>query len=261
MELPIIDLPSTKGARLTITAKTYANISRQVEEASVELRSAAHAGTSHPRTVVKFITQAAADLEALRIATEAEIDAIDTAIAVLDGAHVGANQHPLIATAAEMKFTAAAFSEASSDIVREKAAGLIEETRAQLKGTRDAAQRAIEEHAHRLDAVRRKAADALRVSIATYTGPYRISLKEAGQLLNLDSIPADDTPLPAPSYDPRLPGDHPARAAAVLQTICKTREAQAQLMAEHRAAKVAMSARKRTVTDDVRDGLKLLGDV
>ncbi len=259
MDLPAIQLPSTKGARLQITAKSFANTVRKAEEDAAVLRAEAQAGTSHPRTVADFYTRATADLAAIRAAAESEIAAIDSAVAILDGAPAAASQHPLVMTSQEMHFTASAFAKAASGLARDKAAGLIEETRNQLRACRDAAQRALTDHEHRLDAIANKAGDALRASIATYGGPYRISLKEAAALLRLDGIPDDDQPLPAPDYDPRLPGDHPARKAAVLQTICKSREAEAEMARQHHADKAARRARPKAAVDEFRAELAQLG--
>lgn len=260
MELPAITLPSTKGAILRITAKSYGNTSRQAEDAAAILRAEAQSGTSHPRTVIDTFIKASADLEAIRAATESEIAAIDAAVAALNGEAALTSQHPLVMTAKEMHFTADAFKRCTVDLAKDKAVGLVEETRNQLKACREAARRALDDHDHRLDAIRNKCADALRASIATYGGPYRVSLKEAADLLHIPGIPADDTPLPAPNFDPRLPADHPARAAAVLQTICKSREAEAEMMRQHQEAKRAKAAKPKQTIDFVREALSQMGE-
>lgn len=259
MELPAINLPSTKGARLRITAKSFGNISKAAEDAAAILRAEAQSGTSHPRAVIDSYAKSAADLDAIRAATESEIAVIDEAIAILNGENTLGSQHPLLMTVAEMKFTADAFKHSTVDLAKDKATGLTEETRNQLKACREAARRAMDDHDHRLDAIRNKHADALRAAIATYTGPYRVSLKEVGDLLQIPGIPDDSTPLPAPDFDPRLPADHPARTAAVLHVIAKSREAEAELARQYQAAKRAKAAKPRQVIDDVRDELALLG--
>lgn len=184
---------------------------------------------------------------------------MDAAIRILDGEPVAASQHPLLMTAAEMKFTAGAFSKSSADLVADKAAGLVDETRNQLKACREAASRALADHDHRLDTLERRTRDALRSSIASCSGPLRVSLKEASRLLRLEGIPQDNSPLPAADFDPRLPADHPARAAAVLKTICASREAEAEMHRQHLAAKRAARVKPKSAVDVFRDDLALLG--
>jgi hypothetical protein len=255
MYLPLVPLPS--GSRLSLTAKSYANVARSAEDHAVMLRGEARAGNSHPRTVFDFYSGASADLAAIKAATEAELAVLDQAIAILDGAPASASSHPLLSTAKEMKFTASAFGAASSELARDKAVSLLAETRTQLKATRDALLRSLTDHAHREEAIRNKCADAFRASFANYTGPFRVSLKQAGELLALPGIPDDPTELPAPSFDPALPGDHPARKAAVLARICSSREAESRLQAEHRATKLKRLQESRNV---VADELAILGD-
>jgi hypothetical protein len=255
MELSTINLPS--GARLVVTAKSFANTARSAEDQAVMLRGEARSGNSHPRTVHDFYSGASADLAAIKAATEAELAVLDQAIAILDGAPAAASSHPLLSTAKEMKFTASAFGAASSELARDKAAGLIIETRTQLKATRDALLRSLTDHLHREEAIKNKCADAFRASFANYTGPFRVSLKQAGELLNLPGIPDDPTELPAPSYDPALPGDHPSRKAAVLARICSSREAESRMQAQHRATKLKRMTESRNV---VADELASLGD-
>lgn len=255
MKLPEISLPSTNGARLRITAKTFGNISRQAEDAASTFRSEAQKGRSHPRTVIDTFTKAAADLAAIRAATAKELEAIDAAIAVLSGESILNCSHPLVATAADMRFTADAFKRCTVDLAKDKAHTLADETRQQLKACREAISRALGDHEHRFDSIRNKYADALRASIATYTGPYCVSLKEVGDLLRIDGIPDDETPLPAPNFDPRVPPDHPARKAAVLWMICRSREAEAELMRQHKAAKQAKAERPKQTVDVVREEL------
>lgn len=261
MHLPVIALPSTPGATLHLSSKSFANIAKAAEDYSASVRMSAQAGeTPHPLTVYTAYKDSIADLAAIRRAIEAELSSIDQAIAVLDGEAAPASTHALVETAKQMKFAAAAFRAASSQLVRDKAAGLITETRQQLRATREAAARELGQHEHRLDAIRNKCADALRASIANYTGPYRISLKQAADLLGLRGIPDDDTPLPAPSFDPGLPGNHPARKAAVLHRTCQSREAEAELARQHAAAKLKKTSRPKTTADVVADELKQLGD-
>lgn len=261
MNLPKVAIPSVKGATLRVSAKSYSNVAKAAEDAASDLRQTAKGATPpHPRTVVDFYAKASADLAAIKAAAESELSAIDTAISVLDGEPSLTNHHPLVMTAMSMRFTVEAFSQ-SKGLAKDKAIGLSEEARSQLQACRSAMRRALDDHAHREDSLQNKAADAIRISIANHDGPLRVSLKEVGQLITLWGAPADDTPLPAADFNPRLPADHPARRAAVLKTICASREAEAEMKRKHHMAKAQAAVKPKTTADLVSEELAQLGDV
>jgi hypothetical protein len=258
MNLTQIRLPSTKGATLAVTAKTYGNLARTAEDNAAILRAEAQAGNQTPSAVMAFWKGASSDIEAVKAATAAEIEAIDSAIDVLEGHPAPADPHPLIMMAKELEFTCAAFSHAGNQLVRDKAAGLRDEARSQLRATREAAHRAIADHDHRLEAMKHKCADALRVAIAGHAGELRISMKDAADLLNLIGLPRDGGLLPAP--DASAPAGSPARHADLLQQVCRSKQLEAELLEEHRAAQKAKKTRPRTKVDIVADELRELGE-
>jgi hypothetical protein len=258
MNLTQIRLPSTKGATLLVTAKTYGNIARAAEDHAAILRAEAKAGNQIPSAVMAFWKGASTDIEAVKVATLAEIEAIDSAINVLEGHPAPRDMHPLIMMAKELEFTCAAFSHASNQLVRDKAAGLRDEAKAQLKATKEAAHRAIADHDHRLEAMKHKCADALRVSIAGHNGELRINMKDAADLMNISGLPRDGGLLPAP--DASAPAGSPGRHADLLQQVCRSKQLEAELLDEHRAAQKARKTKPRTKLDIVADELRELGE-
>lgn len=259
MELPVVQLPSTNGARLTLTAKSFSNIAHQAEEQAALLRAEAKAGTVHPRTAIEFHARSLADLEALRKATKAEIAVADDAVRALEGRPVPANSHPLILTCRQMAFAAAAFTHSGSTLARDKSLTLIDDAKLQVRAMRDYAARQLGENEHRLDATRRKLAQAFRTAISMYSGDFGFTLKDAAALLQLPGIPADDdTMLPAPDFNERLPGDDPARKAAVLQRVCSSAEAADEMIEQHKQAAVAAANKRKTRAERALEELNQL---
>jgi hypothetical protein len=160
--------------------------------------------------------------------------------------------------ARELEFTCAAFGHAGNQLVRDKAAGLRDEAKAQLKATREAVCRAVSDHDHRLEAVRNKCADALRVAVAGHTGELRVSMKDAADLMNISGLPRDGGLLLAP--DATAPAGSPGRHADLLRQVCRSKQLEAELLEEHRAAQKAKKTRPRTKVDIVADELRELGE-
>jgi hypothetical protein len=261
--LPTVVLKSAPGISTKLSCRTFGHVARKAEEDAAELRFQAKDGLSHPRVVRDLFMGAKADLAALREAHEQELTAIDTALKALAGEAMPTSAHPLVRTAQEMRHTSQTFARAKSGLARDKANALLDDTRSQLKATRDTVSRALTEQLHRVTVLERKCADALRHTLAVYAGPIGISMKEASEILGLKGIPhADNTrELPAANASPFLPARHPARLANTLRVICASKVAAAELAEANAEAKRRRLLEKpRETIDDVRDALKLLGD-
>ncbi len=241
------------GTVIGFSPRLALQISERSEDLANIFRGQAQGGNISPASIVNAYSDAVSDIAAATDAMIQSRDDIDAALQTLQGGAAHTTS-PLGATAQNLSNLAKSFEHASGEMVINKSADLIVDSIKRLKRTRTALCDHILEAEGKREASHRKFKAALALSLAKTTAPFRITLRQADELLGW-GLPKSDIELGAPDYDDSLPPSHPGRLAAVLQTLARTEQAKQVLATEAAKVKKAVKA-KKSAADLIREELQ-----